>query len=180
MIDFVLSGQYELLYTCPLRYAHGTLLRFPIIATATPDPQIPTEPREEAVNAAIYLHQRVPDEGLRREQRQYSTSYKMLYVHGKPFSDIDGNKILYKAPLHHISWFGRYASRQIPRISTDRQQNGRPVETRLHVTPPAEEHTRSLEDDRHVASALRSLLETTLHTSHNLYSDTTSSPLLKQ
>ena len=46
-----------------------------------------------AVNTAAYLHQRTPNEGLRREQRQYLTPYEMLHAHGKPISDSDGNEI---------------------------------------------------------------------------------------
>ena len=67
----------------------------------------------EAVNTAVYLHQRTPNEGLRREQRRHLTPYAMLHVHGKPISDNDGNEISYKAPLH-LRRFGCYISRRIP------------------------------------------------------------------
>ena len=78
------------------------------------DSQAPIGFWGEAVNTAVYLHQRTPNEGLRREKRQYLTPYEMLHAHGKPISDSDGNEISYKAPLHHLRRFGCYVSRRIP------------------------------------------------------------------
>ena len=43
----------------------------------------------------------------------------MLHAHGKPINDSNGNKISFKAPLHHLSQFG-YASRQIPKRTDNR------------------------------------------------------------
>ena len=57
------------------------------------DSQAPIGFWGEAVNTAVYLHQRTPNEGLRREKRQYLTPYEMLHAHGKPISDSDANEI---------------------------------------------------------------------------------------
>jgi len=62
----------------------------------------------EAVNTAVYLHQRTPNEGLMTRddrdgyQAPYPTSYEMLQAFSKPSQDNDGNEIWYKAPLHHV------------------------------------------------------------------------------
>jgi hypothetical protein len=75
---------------------------------------------EEAVNTAVYLHQRTPNEGLKKRdirngyQAPYLTPYEMLQAFGKPSHDNDGNEISYKAPLNHLRRFGCYASRLIP------------------------------------------------------------------
>jgi len=74
----------------------------------------------DIVNAAVYLHQRTPNKGLRKTHDRnsykapYSTPYKMLHAFGKPCHNNDGNEILYKAPLHHLRRFGCCASRLIP------------------------------------------------------------------
>jgi hypothetical protein len=59
----------------------------------------------EAVNTAVYLHQRTPNEGLTRKddragnQEPYSTPYEMLQAFGKPSDDKNGNEISFKATL---------------------------------------------------------------------------------
>jgi hypothetical protein len=74
----------------------------------------------EAVNTAVYHHQRTPNEGpTKRDDRDgsqapYPTPYKMLQSFGKPTHDNDGNEISYKIPLLHLRRFGCYASRLIP------------------------------------------------------------------
>ena len=81
----------------------------------------------EAVNTAVYLHQRTPNEGLTKRdnrdgyQEPYPTPFKMLQAVGKPSHDNDGNEIVYKTPLHHIRLFGCYASRLFP----EPQRHGR-------------------------------------------------------
>jgi hypothetical protein len=84
------------------------------------DSQAPLGFWGEAVNTAVYLHQRTPNEGLTKRddrdgyQAPYPTPYEMLQAFGKPSHNNDGNEISYKAPLHHLRRFGCYASRLIP------------------------------------------------------------------
>jgi len=73
----------------------------------------------EAVNTAVYLDKRTPNEALTKRddrdgyQAPYPTPTKRLHAFGKP-SHNNGNKISYKAPVHHHQQFGCYASRLIP------------------------------------------------------------------
>jgi len=86
------------------------------------DSQAPIQFWGEAVNTAVYLHQRSPNEGLKRRndrdgyQAPYETPYEMLHGFGKPTHDADGNEISYKASLHNLRRFGCYASRLIPEV----------------------------------------------------------------
>jgi len=73
----------------------------------------------EAVNTAVYLHQRSPNEGLKRKdcydyKEPYEMPYQMLRSFGKLTHDADGNEILYQAALHNLRQFRCYASRLIP------------------------------------------------------------------
>jgi len=70
----------------------------------------------EAVNTAVYFHQRSPNEGFKRNDHDgyralFKTPYKMLDGFGKPTHDADSNKILYQASLHNLRRFGCYTSR---------------------------------------------------------------------
>jgi len=82
--------------------------------------QAPLGIQGDAVNSAVYLDQRNPNEGLSKtddrdgNQAPYSTSSRMQQAFGKPSHDTDGNEISYNAPLHHPRQFGCYASRFIP------------------------------------------------------------------
>jgi len=82
--------------------------------------QAPIQLWGEAVNTAVYLHQRSPNEGLKRKndrddyQAPYKTPYEMLHGFGKPTHDADSKNISYQAPLHNLHRFGCYASRLIP------------------------------------------------------------------
>jgi hypothetical protein len=84
------------------------------------DSQAPLVFWGEAVNTAVYLHQRTPNKGVTKRddrdgyQAPYPTPYEMLQAFGKPTQDTDGNEISYKAPLHHIRQLDCYASRLIP------------------------------------------------------------------
>jgi hypothetical protein len=84
------------------------------------DSQAPVQFGGEAVNPAVYLHQRSPNEGLtKRDVRDghkapYETPYEMLHAFGKPAHDKAGNEISYKAPIHHLRRFGCYVSKLIP------------------------------------------------------------------
>jgi len=86
------------------------------------DSQAPIQFWGEAVNTAVYLHQRSPNEALKRKnnndgfQAPYETPYEMLHRFGKPTHDADGNKILYQASLHNLLRFRCYASRLIPAV----------------------------------------------------------------
>jgi hypothetical protein len=76
----------------------------------------------EAVNTAVYLHQRSPNEGLKRNndhdgyQAPYETPYEMRHGFGKPTHDAEGNKISYQASLHNLRRFRCYASRLFPEV----------------------------------------------------------------
>jgi hypothetical protein len=91
----------------------------------TIDSQAPLVFWGEAVNTAVYLHQRTPNEGLTKRhdhngyQAPYPTPYEMLQAFGKPTHDNDGKEISYKAPLHHLRRFGWYTSRLIPEPQRD-------------------------------------------------------------
>jgi len=70
------------------------------------DSQTPIQFWGEAVNTAVYLHQRSPNEGFRRNDRNgyqapYENPYEMLHRFGKLMHDADGNEISYKASLHN-------------------------------------------------------------------------------
>jgi len=89
------------------------------------DSQAPLEFWGEAINTAVYLHQRLPTKGLtKRDDRDgykapYETPYEMLHSYGKPEFDKPPDnptqmKISYKAPLDHLHRFGCYVSRLIP------------------------------------------------------------------
>jgi hypothetical protein len=59
----------------------------------------------EAVNTAVYLHQRSLNEGLQRNDRYgyqapYETPYERLDRLGNPTYDAEGNEISYQASLH--------------------------------------------------------------------------------
>jgi len=76
---------------------------------------------EEAVNTAVYLHQRSPNEGLKRNHRDgyqapYETPYEMLHGFGKPTHDADGNEISYQASRQNLRRFRCYACRLIPEV----------------------------------------------------------------
>jgi hypothetical protein len=82
------------------------------------DSQAPIQFWGEAVNTAVYLHQRSPNEGLKRSDRDgyqapYEMPYEMLHGFGKPRYNANGNIILYQASLQNLRRFGCYASRLI-------------------------------------------------------------------
>jgi hypothetical protein len=71
------------------------------------DSQAPIQLWGEAVNTPLYLHQRSPNEGLKRNDRNgyqapYETPYTMLHGFGQSTHNADSNKILYKASLHNV------------------------------------------------------------------------------
>ena len=88
------------------------------------DSHAPIEFWGEAVNTAVYLHQRSPNEGLKRNDRDgyqalYETPYEMLHRFGKPMPDADGNEILYQASIHNLPRFGCYAGRLSPKSNAE-------------------------------------------------------------
>jgi hypothetical protein len=85
------------------------------------DSQAPIQFWGEAVNTAVYLHQRSPNESMRRGDRDgyqapYATPYEMLHGFGKPSHNANGNKISYQASLHNLCRFGCYANRLRPDV----------------------------------------------------------------
>jgi hypothetical protein len=84
------------------------------------DSQVPVQFRAEAVNTADYLHQRSPTECLTKQDCRdscnspYKTPYEMLHTFGKPAHEKAGNKISYKASIHHLRQFGYYVNKLIP------------------------------------------------------------------
>ena len=99
------------------------------------DSQTPLAFWGEAVNTAVYLHQRMPKEGLTRSDDRdgfkapYDTPYEMLHSYGKhefdkPLDDPTIKNINYKAPLHHLRRFGCYASKLIPEKQRTDQKLG--------------------------------------------------------
>jgi len=85
------------------------------------DYQVPVQFWGEAVNTAGYIHQRSPNEGLKRKndrdgyQAPYETPYEMLHGFGKPTHNAD-RKISYQASHHNLRRFGCYTSRLIPEV----------------------------------------------------------------
>jgi hypothetical protein len=86
------------------------------------DSQVPVQFWGEAVNTAVYLHQRSPNEGLKRNndrdgyQAPYETPYEILHGLGKRTHNADGKKISYQASVHNLCRFRCYASRLIPEV----------------------------------------------------------------
>jgi len=64
------------------------------------DSQAPIQFWGEAVNTAVYLHQRSPNEGRKGSDRDgyqapYETPYEMLHGFGKPMHNANSKKISY-------------------------------------------------------------------------------------
>jgi hypothetical protein len=97
-----------------------------------PDSLAPLEFWGEAINTAVYLHQRMPNNGLtKRDDRDgykapYETPYEMLHFNANPEFDTEGKKISDKAPLHHLCRFRCYVSRLIP----EKQRTGKKLGAR--------------------------------------------------
>jgi len=128
----VLAGRGTIYEPCPPYTHHRNGVSERMIQTITEkarsmmiDSQAPLVFWGEAVNTAVYLHQRTSNQGLTKRndrngyQVPYSTPYEILQAFGKPSHDNDGNEILSKAPLHHLRQFGCYASRLIPEPQRD-------------------------------------------------------------
>ena len=128
-IRFVRAARCTTYEPCPPYAHHENGVAEQMIRTITEkawammiDSQAPIQLWGEAVNTAVYLHQRSPNEGLKRKnhrdgyQAPYETPYEMVHGVGKPTHDADGNRILYQAPLHNLRRFGCYASRLIPEV----------------------------------------------------------------
>jgi hypothetical protein len=101
------------------------------------DSQAPLVFWGEAINTAVYFHQRLPNEGLTRRddcdgyKAPSKTPYEMLHSYGKPEYDKPPDdptqiKNSYKAQLHHLRRFGCYISRLIPKKQrTDKKLGAR-------------------------------------------------------
>jgi len=120
------STTYE---PCPSYAHHKNRVAERMIQTITQkvrsmmiDSQVPLVFWGEAVNTAVYLHQRTPNEGLTKRvncdgyQVPYPTPDEMLHAFAKPSHNNDCIEISYKAPLHRLRQFGCYASRRIPEL----------------------------------------------------------------
>jgi hypothetical protein len=126
---FVLAACGTTYETCPPYAHHKNGIAERMIRTITEksrammiDSQASIQLWGEAVNTAVYLHQRSPNEGLKRKndrdgyQAPYETPYEMLHGFVKHTHDANGNKISYQAHLHNLRRFGCYASRLIPEV----------------------------------------------------------------
>jgi len=126
---YVLAARGTTYEPCPPYARHKIGVAERIIRTITEkaramiiDSQVPVQFWGEAVNTAVYLHQRSPNEGLKRKndrdgyQARYETPYEMLHGSGKPMHNADGNEISYQAPLHNLRRFECYVSRLIPEV----------------------------------------------------------------
>jgi len=125
---YLLAARGTTYEPCPPYAHHKNLVAEGMIRTITEqarammiDSQAPVQFWGEAINTAVYLHQRSPNEGLKRTDRDgyqapYETPYEMLHGFGKPTHDADGNEISYQASLHNPRQFGCYASRLIPEV----------------------------------------------------------------
>jgi len=74
------------------------------------DSQAPIQFKGEAVNAAVCLLQKSPNEDLNISvpngyQAPYKMPYMMLHAFGKLTQNAAGNKILYQAFLHNLHRF---------------------------------------------------------------------------
>jgi len=119
------STTYE---PCPPYAHHTNSVAEQMIRTITEkarammiDSQAPIQFWGEAVNPAVYLHQRSPNDGLEGNDRNgsqapYETPYEMLNGFGKPTHNAAGNEISYQASLHNLRRFECYASRLIPKV----------------------------------------------------------------
>jgi hypothetical protein len=112
---YVLAARGTTYEPCPPYARHKNGVAERMIRTITEkaqammiDSQVPVQFWGEAVNTAVYLHQRSPNEGLKRKndgdgyQAPYETPYEMLHGFGKPTHNADGNKISYQASLHNL------------------------------------------------------------------------------
>jgi len=135
---YVLAARVTIYEPCPPYSHHKNAVAEHMIHTITEkawammiDSQAPVQFWGEAVNTAVYLHQRSRNEGLKRKndrdgyQAPYERPYKMLHGFGKPTHHADGNEISNQASLHHLRRFGYYASRLIPEVQ-HRQGKFRP------------------------------------------------------
>jgi hypothetical protein len=126
---YVLAARGTTYEPCPPYAHHRNGVAERMIRTITEkarammiDSQAPIPFWGEAVNTAVYLHQRSPNEGLKRKnhnhsyQAPYETPYEMLHGFGKPTHEADGNKISYQASLHNLRRVGWYACRLIPEV----------------------------------------------------------------
>ena len=123
---------------CPPYAQHKNAVAKRIIQTITEkagsimiDSQAPLFCLGEALNGAVYLHQRTPNEGLTKPddrdgyQAPYQPPYKILHGFGKPFHNNYSEEISYKAPLHHLPKFGCYASQLITELQRHAKFNPR-------------------------------------------------------
>ena len=91
---------------CPTYVHHSNGVAECIIFTITEkaramiiDSQAPVQFWGQAVNTAVYLHQRSPNQGLTKKndcdgyQAPYESPYKILHAFGKRMHDADGNEI---------------------------------------------------------------------------------------
>jgi len=126
---YVLAARGTTYEPCPPYAHHKNGVAERMIRTITEkarsmiiDSQAPVQFWGEAVNTAVYLHQRSPIEGLKRKndrdgyQAPYETPYEMLHGFRKSTHDAAGNEISYQAPLHNLRQFGCYVSRLIPEV----------------------------------------------------------------
>jgi hypothetical protein len=127
--QYVLAAHGTTYKRCPPYAPHKIGVAERMIGTITEkarammiDSQAPVQFGGQAVNTAVYLHQRSPNKGLKRKtdrdgyQAPYETPYEILHRFGNPTLNADGNNISYQASLNNLHQFGCYASRLIPEV----------------------------------------------------------------
>ena len=125
---YVLAASGTTYKPCPPYAHHKNGVAERMICTITEkawammiDSQAPVQFWGEAVNTTVYLHQRSPNQGLKKidhdgYQAPYETPYETLHGFGKPMHDAEGNNLSNHAPLYNLPRFGCYASRLIPEV----------------------------------------------------------------
>jgi hypothetical protein len=125
---YVLAARGTTYESCPL-YAHNQNgVAESTIRTITENAQAMTIHSEApiqfwraAVITAVYLHQRSPNKGLKKIDRDghkaaYKTPYKMLDGFCNPTDNADRNEISYHTSIYNLCQFECYASRLIPEV----------------------------------------------------------------
>jgi len=125
--QYILAAGGTTYKPCPPYAHHENSVAKHVVQTITEmawammiDSQAPIQFWGEAVNAAVYLHQWSPNEGLKRNDcdglhAPHEMPHEMLHGFGKLTHNADGNESSYQVSLHNIRLFGSYTSGLIPK-----------------------------------------------------------------